>query len=357
MRGSVLAAGLLFGTSIALLSPAVRAAPEEDTPDEIKLRDGRVLRGRVVESIPGRWVIIETEGRRRTFTWDTVAELDTAATPPTPTPTPPTSAALEATPAPAPPTTETTAASAPTETPSTPPAPATSREAWRRGGGMTYELRLEVSAIKLPERTFGLAGLCSTGTSTAPASIYGQSGSGDGVGIGGGIGARVGWMYRSRIDSEGASSWWALRVGTGLDVQALHADAPVGIRSIDGKLCSEVAKTRHEVKYESSAMLLAQIPFNLGAHLAFGKLDDTRWRGIVLGGAWTPSTVHVGMFSSAASSHFNYLGLELTVDFTVLHAANMRRPESHVRVALYFSPSASGNQPSIGTLSLGAVWY
>jgi hypothetical protein len=171
------------------------------------------------------------------------------------------------------------------------------------------------------------------------------------------VGARGGWMYRSRIDPERVASWWAVRIGAGLDVQALHARAPVGIRPIDGQLCSEVAKTRHEIDYESRAMLLAQIPFNFGAHLAFGKLEDTRWRGIVLGGAWTPSTVHLGLFSSTATSHFNYLGLELTADFTVLHAAKKRQPESHVRVALYFSPSASSSQPTIGTLSLGAVWY
>jgi hypothetical protein len=317
MRGVGLLASVLLGASIALISLPSKAAVE----DEVRLRDGRLLRGRVVERVPGRWIVIETEGRRRTFAWDLVEEIDLAA---------------------------------PANTAEPAPAPATFRPA---GGGLTYELRLLVSAVFLPERTFGLTGQCSTGSGVAPASMYGQSAHAGGTALGGGVGVRAGWMYRSRINDHGASSWWGLRIGLGLDVQGFHAHAPIGIRALNGELCSQVAKTRHVVDYETSALLLAQVPFNLGAHLAFGKLDAGRWRGIVLGGAWTPSTVHIAFFGDASGSHFNYLGLELTLDVAVLHATARRRPESHVRVALYLSPAAKESQATLGTLSLGAVWY
>jgi hypothetical protein len=319
------AVGLILAASVASSSRVAQAAQGDTTPDEVTLRDGRHLKGRIVERVPGQWIVLETEdGRRHTFAWDNVEELEVA-------------------PAPA----------------GRPPSiPTMARDAWRKrsGGGVTYEVRAAVATLGTPDRNFGVNGFCSTGGGIASASIYGQTARAGGLGFGGGVGGRLGYMYRSPFDPDGASSWWGLRAGMGLDIQAFHLHAPVGIRPLTGQLCSQVAKTSHVVQYEGSPIVVVQVPLNFGGHIAFGKLDDSRWRGLVLGAAWAPSFVHIGLLSGMASSHVNPLGLELTLDFSVLHAG-AQRPEPQIRVALSFAPQTDDSQPTSGALSLGIVWY
>lgn len=304
-------------------SPPPRTEPQR--LDEIRLRDGRQIRGRIVERAPGHWIVIETEdGHRRTFSWDTIAEVDTA--------------------------TESAAA----------PMPAAASDAWKKrsGGGPTYEVRAIVSTLSMPDQTFRLTGTCSTGSGEASVSMYGQSATDNAVGLGGGIGGRMGFMYRSLLNRDNASSWYAFRVGSGLDLQVYHQRTPVGIPPVSGELCSDVAKTTHDLRYEGSSFMLMQIPFNIGGHVALGKVEDTRWGGVVLGAAWTPSFVHTAVFSSRASSYINPLGIELTVDMAVLHAVPARRaPEPHIRASFFFGPATTDRQPSLGTISIGAVWF
>ncbi|MBX3206713.1 MAG: hypothetical protein KF764_16710 [Labilithrix sp.] len=321
VRGPAVAFGLILAGDLALSPRAVAA--EREAGDAVRLRDGRVVEGRVVEQAPGRWLVVETEdGRRRTFAWDTVDEVDVGAAP--------RPAAMHA----------------------------ATEDAWRRrsGVGVTYELRLSLSAIALPDQTFGVSGTCSTGTGTAPASMYGQTASDGAVGFGGGLGGRLGFMHRSRLDPDGASSWWGFRAVAGLDLHAHHVRGPVGIPPLDGAICSKVAKDSHQVAYESSTQLVASVPLVVGGLVALGKLDAARWKGVVLGAGWSPSFTHFGLASSAATSYLNPLGLELTFDVTVIHAVPVR-PEPHLRVAFFFAPPTDAQKPAIGTLSVGAVWY
>ncbi|MBX3261351.1 MAG: hypothetical protein KIS78_06555 [Labilithrix sp.] len=323
MRGRAVAFGLILAADATFSPRPADAAAGDAVADEIRLRDGRVVEGRVVEQAPGRWLVVETgEGRRRTFAWDTVEEVGVAAAP--------RPMAMHA----------------------------AMDDAWRRRSvaGLTYELRLNLSTIALPDRTFRVDGLCSTGTGTAPIAMYGQSARAGALGFGGGVGGRLGFMARSRLDPDGASSWWGFRASAGLDLHAYHLRAPVGIPEPAGELCSNVAKSSHAVGYESSVQLFASVPITVGGLVALGKLDDARWKGVVLGAAWSPSVSHFGVFSSMARAHMNPLGLELTVDLTVIHPVPAR-PEPHVRVAFFFAPQTGAAQPAIGTLSVGAVWY
>lgn len=324
MQGAAVAISLI-SAMITLPSRVANAATNDAPRDEVRLRDGRRIRGRILERVPGEWLVIEAEdGHRRTFAWDTVEEIDAAQGAP--------ATGL----------------------------PASVQDAWRKrtGGGPSYELRAILSASWAPSRTFRLTGTCSTGSGTAPVSMYGQTASDGTTGFGGGVGGRVGYMYRFQLRSDGPSSWYAFRVGTGVDFLVHHLHAPTGIPRVNGGLCSEVSKSRYELRYESSSSLLVQVPLNIGGHVAFGRLDERRWSGFVLGAAWAPSFVYAGVFSSVASAHFNPLGIELTFDFAVLHARGGERPpEPQVRVGFFFAPHTLDTQPAIATLSLGAIWY
>ncbi len=323
---------------ITLPAAVIRPVPADDVPrpspppetlhDEIRLRDGRQIQGHIVERSPGRWLIIETDGgRRRTLAWDTVAEIDAA---------PPERDAPQA------------------------EASAADTAAWRKrsGWGPTYELRANLSTLSMPERTFRLTGNCSTGSGSVPVSMYGQTASDGALGFGGGVGGRAGIVYRTRLDPDGASSWYAFRATAGADLHVHHLHVPTGIPPVNGGLCSEVSRATYELEYQSDASLLVQVPLVLGGQIALGKLDGLRWSGVVLGAGYAPSFVHAGAFTTLASSHLNPLGLELTVDFAVLHASTKYRPpEPQVRVTFFFSPHTQDSQPAIGTVSIGAVWY
>ena len=306
-------------------SPASTNEPEV-ARDEVKLRDGRRVRGRIVQKQPGRWVIIATDdGVQRTVAWDRVEEIAVA--------------------------------------PATQKASATdgARAAWqtRTSAGLTYELRVAITGIMLPTRKFELSGECATGTGLAPASMYGQFATDSGRAAGGGVGARLGYMYISRIEPDGASTWWSLRAGGGLDLQVLHSQLPVGLDEIKGELCSRVVRSRHEVVTRSSTLVLAHVPLTFGAQLGLGGFDeDMTWRGVVLGAAWAPSYVQIWPWVGDASSHVNPLGLELSVDLAALHATKKKRaPEPQLRFSLYLAPSLDASQPTIGMLGFGPTWY
>ena len=294
--------------------------------DEVKLRDGRRVRGRIVQKQPGRWVIIATDdGVQRTVAWDRVEEIAVA-----------------------PATQRTTVADG-------------ARAAWRTrtSPGLTYELRVAITGIVLPTRKFELSGECATGSGLAPASMYGQFATDSGRAAGGGVGARLGYMYLSRIEPDGASTWWSLRAGAGLDLQVLHSQLPVGLEEIKGELCSRVVRTRHQVVTRSSSLVLAHVPLTFGAQLGLGGFDDGMvWRGVVLGAAWAPSYVQIWPWVGDASSHVNPLGLELTIDLATIHATSKRRStEPQLRFSLYLAPSLDASQPTIGMLGFGPTWY
>lgn len=319
----------LFGA--ALLTPSAGRAEASETEarapaahaglDEIVLRDGRRLRGRVIEQRPGIAVVFESGGVRRTFTWRVIEEVALGAP----------SARLEA-----------------------------ARRAWRArgGGGATYELRAGITGAVLPRRRYLLTGSCATGSGVAPVSIYGQRASDRGHALGGGAGARVGYVYVPRLDPEEGASWWGGRATVGLDLHALYAHAPVGIAPVDGELCSRVVETRYSVDAARSPVLFVHIPVSLGVQLGLGRFEDeTRWRGLVVGAAWAPSFVSfVG--ATDFGRHLSLFGLELSVDFATLRAGpEARSPEAQLRLSVTIVPPTDDTTFLMGALGFGAVWY
>jgi hypothetical protein len=313
----------------AFLAVALCAAPARgDTPaqalDEVTLRDGRRIRGRIVEKQNGRWVSVEIgDGRVRTFAWSAVQAIDVAP----------------------PPRSE----------------PAEAHTAWRqRGGGrVSWDVRAELAGIVLPARTFAVGGFCAAGTSAAPASLYGQTASDSARAIGGGAGGRVGWMHLPHIAPRRSASFWAFRIGSGLDLHMLHARTPIGIRPADGELCSRIAQTSHEAEAKNESLPVLHVPLEIGVLLALGSFRDaTHWHGVVLGAAWSPSFIHVGYpGTGSAASYFHHLGIALTIDFASLQADHASRREMHLRVVVSLAQSATSGQPMLGTVGVGPVWY
>lgn len=310
---------------LSMLTGQADATSPEHNLDEITLRDGSRVRGRVVQE-DARFVKIETEGGRvRTFPWDVVSEVDRAG-------------------------------GERTRLPELP------RSAWRRrtGGGVTYEWRLELTGLALPKTTFGLTGFCATGDGVVPADVLGQTASDDVRGVGGGLGGRVGYMHLPTLDPGGRSSWWSFRFGAGLDLHVLHSRVPTGIPPANGELCSDVARARHEVASTSEALVNAHVPLNVGVLLALGSFHDpTVWRGVVLGLAWSPSFIQIGLpWTDSARGYVHYVGIEATIDFVTLQATREnRRVERQLRVALFVAPPVTDDLPAVGTLSVGPVWY
>lgn len=304
---------------------AAPATADEAREDEIVLRDGRHVRGRIVQLSADRWVSIETDdGRQHTYAWDAIAELDKG--------------------------------SAPRDA----RAAASSRTAWekRSGPSFSHELRVTASTLLFPDKTLGLSGYCSNTVSTSPASIYGNTASAHGIGFGGGVGGRIGIMHRTQPNPDHAVSWWAFRAGAGADLGLFHARLPVDIKPFSGELCTLVARLSHDVRYETSAFLVAQVPLHLGGAAAFGRLDGARWRGVVVGAAWAPAFVFAGIFRDDFTASLNPLGLELTLDFALLVAdGSLRRSDGHLRVALTGMAPATSQQLGTLTLGVGLVHY
>jgi hypothetical protein len=105
----------------------------------------------------------------------------------------------------------------------------------------------------------------------------------------------------------------------------------------------------------SSRLLSSQLLW--GAHFAFGSFEEWTWRGVVLGAAWSPSSIHAGLLTDAGSTHFNYLGSVLTLDFITLHAKTPKSsPTAQPRLAIFVSVPHDATHPLVGTLGIGAAW-
>lgn len=329
VRGAIAAVVLLAPSAASADEPPASsdqaaAADEAAAVDEVTLTDGRVVRGRVVDKQPGRWIVVETEtGARRTLAWHLVAEI--------------------------------------VEAPvvrDTPPVTTAGAELWRARANVreTYELRAQMTGLLEPMRTFAVEGTCVTGAGVVPASIYGQTALDRGRGIGGGIGGRAGMMFFRRLGQK-EHPWWALRASGGLDLEMLYVRVPSGIASVDDELCTDVAKSRHEVRARPVPELLVRVPLALGGFVGLGQLvDPVTWRGVVVGLAWAPSFVHVGPWTRSGRTQFSPLGAELTLDITTLQAA-AKKPEPHLRMAASLTVPVSDDEAWLGSLSFGWVWY
>ena len=312
-------------------------APAPRPLDEVVLRDGLRLHGRVVAQQPGQFVVIDTsDGRRRSLSPTVVTEVNLA----------PGSAARLSRPDAA------TRATGWDES---------SREAWRMRGGsaLNYEVRAQLTGVVFPTEEYRAVGTCATGTGVAPLSIYGRKGTGQGGGGGAGLGVRGGYMFMSLPPPESGSSWWALHAGAGLDLDVLYEQRPVGMLAVDGEPCAEAENRPPAVRHESATSLLARIPIRLGTQVGLGGFGDARtWRGVSLGIAWSPSLTYLSSPWGEPSLSFSYRGGELTLDLATLHARSDTQPrQAHLRVATFVLAPVAETDPLIATMSIGVVWY
>jgi hypothetical protein len=221
---------------------------------------------------------------------------------------------------------------------------------------VTYEVREQITFALLPTHLYGVNGTCSTGTGTAPASVYDPGGSGRGNGAGAGVGGRIGFQHVVTPPTEHSQTWWGLRMGAGLDLDMLYAKVDTGIPDVSGQLCERIRGDAPQVGYQGSSVLLTQMSVLFGAQMGAGSIgDDGVWHGLILGAAWAPAVTWTKPWVANGDLGASILGTELTLDFATLTKDTLR--ESGKRVALYFLLPTQDRGSVVVTASFGVVWF
>ena len=103
---------------------------------------------------------------------------------------------------------------------------------------------------------------------------------------------------------------------------------------------------------------VVEIPGTLTYYAGFGGFqDDSHWKGVVLGLRYSPSVVIPIGSPSSVKPAVNYVGTELTLDFTTLEAAMKNAAqEAHVRFYAFALPPVA-DLPLLLAIGGGAVWY
>lgn len=329
------------------------AAPAESTPappaqteaakpaagvaekDLVELKDGTIVRGRILRLEPGKFVVIRgDDGGEQTFAWDEIKRTKRAG-----------SSADEA--------------SSKVETSSTGFVVSGSldesearRQAWLRRGGslVSYEVRANATGILLPEQQFRSACVGSRGVFFSEETSPYRGGGG-----GGGLGGRVAYMNLALPKS--GSTWTAFRVGTGVDLGFTYVGVPVGFPI--GTCPRSGSYDGGEMRWEGASLFQMAVPVNIGGHLGLGGFGSgNKWSGVVVGVAYAPSFSLTKVDKGDAQTNFNWAGFELTLDVTSLEAAvaGYSKP-AHFRLAFFVLPPVKSDMPLIGSVSFGAVWY
>jgi hypothetical protein len=124
---------------------------------------------------------------------------------------------------------------------------------------------------------------------------------------------------------------------------------------LSGTLCAHDQHDTVDVRYQGSALVLAQIPLFLGPQFGVGAGGGrVEWNGVVLGVAWAPAVTYVQPWHDSGILDMRLLGTELTLDFASLHPGTAR--EASKRIAAYLLFPADSRGPIILTVSLGVVW-
>jgi hypothetical protein len=307
-------------------APATPAAPAADEApveplDAVVLTDGSKVVGHIIELRTGSFVTVrDLSGTERTIQWSSLVEVRPAhgavvpATASAPAPAAPATPVSEPTPvaSPSPVVTQRDHGYA-LEAEGTFDEAEKKRQDWKKRGGSLISYEFRGNAIFL------------TG--------------GGLTGYGGGVGGRIAFLYLAPPDqASGSSTWGAFRLGVGYDWSYTSV-------SFDGM---------------SSSSQTASLPFAVGANIGLGGFGDAEsWSGVVLGASWAPS------FTSSKISGqdnptgtFNYIGFEVTLDFTTLDAiADQYAKKAHWRISAFLLPPVGSSSTFFATFGVGAVWY
>lgn len=306
------------------LVQSVSAFAEVPRPqDAVVLHDGTRLEGRVVEQVPGSHVVIDVDGRRRTFAWNMVGEIDVAKP------------------------------SEPNDEGTSPSATFANWNAHR----LVYELRSQLVGIVSAPRRYEPRGSCATGSGLAPVDTYGKYASARVLGSGLGLGARAAYTYAARPSTEARFPVWALRAGAGLDIDFAYVHMPTGLPEVSGELCSAFQRRTLEVARESTSTLLVQVPIQLGGQIGVGGFHaGPSWEGVIIGAAWAPSLAHLEPSAGERSTELRLFGTELTVDLVSLED-QPGPPLPRWRFFVFLSPPSRPHEALILKLGAGALWY
>lgn len=324
-RGCGLSRAIASAALGCVLLAGTSAFGETQTPpDAVVLQDGTRLEGRIVEHVPGSHVVIDSQGRRHTFAWSMVGEVDVAA-----------------------PSSETAEDDA---------LPSLTFANWRNHK-FVYELRTHVVGIVSAPQRYEPKGRCTTGSGIASVDIYGKHANARMLGPGLGLGARAAYTYAAPPSAETRFPVWALRAGAGLDLDFAYVHMPTGIPEVAGELCSSFQRRTLQVTRESASILLAQLPIHLGGQIGFGRFrPGPSWDGVVIGAAWAPSLTHIEPSAGERRTELRLLGTELTVDL-VTWKDGPGPSSPHWRFSVYLSPPSRRNEALILKVGAGAVWY
>jgi len=221
-------------------------------------------------------------------------------------------------------------------------------KAWSARGGVrvSYEVRALGTLLYQPEVVV---------TGTNPATGASDRDTTEQFGIGGGVGVRASIMFLSLPDPamSSGSTWFAFRLGAGLDGSVLYTRPP------DGFHYTGVNAEQREINRDDQVWFYPTGSLQLGLHLAIGELlSPTIWRGVVLGVAYSPAVIwSLQIGESSFDTEFNHAGFELTLDIASLEARSGITHEPQIRLFAFVLPRIRDELPWLASLGIGAAWY
>jgi len=314
------------GTAVAQPGPAAPVAQPALTADRVILRDGTTVDGKILQGVPGQFIVIATsDGRQRTISWDRIAEVQSAG-----------SAAQTAH--------------------GVLPEPVLSQGTWDRRGGSIFTFDVQAMLVGMLESVTTTVDKTFTSGETMRWTGTGSAGGG-----GGGLGFHLGYLFLGAPDASKGGNWAGFRAMTGFEFAYVayghrtDADIQAGLRGANGEAVIPGTATGGETKWTSSAVKM--VPLSLGGQFGFGKFwGDTqgRWSGTMLGIDWRPTYYHSKPGDLDATSGINPAGMQLTLDVGSLEPKS--KPEANFRMSLVWLPPV-GDHPTLLSLGFGAAWY
>jgi hypothetical protein len=213
---------------------------------------------------------------------------------------------------------------------------------WEARGGFrpTYGAMAFASVTSLRHVAFRSDNAAGTGTVT---------GSGTAVGVGGGVGVRIGAMYLPTLTPNPAGTFFAARLGFGLDTDFFYLRTPTHYVYSDA--------TR-STAYNGRALWVASIPIQLGGAIALGHFSEESWHGALLGIAYAPEAQYqMDLGRSSGDFRFNPAGAEISVDVAGIDASRGDVSAPQIRIAVWGVAPLNDSHPGMLSLGIGALWY
>ncbi len=237
----------------------------------------------------------------------------------------------------------------------------TTRQEWlaRRGSLLTFELRGQGMPLFIPAKSLR-TGIVVVGESpvSGPYTADGTRTTTENIGGGGagGVGIRGAYMYFALPDPSLGSSWHALRIGTGIDVNLGYWFTAASSATTTRTAKSDNHETQTTYRNgDWGAGLMLNVPLTVGYQFGFGTFKGSEWRGLALGVAYAPSLNVLLPKTYAATTAINLAAFEVSVDILDRPLLSTGRVP-HGKVFVYVLPPI-GDSPLVISIGGGAAWY